>query len=135
MRSVFVVEDSPTVRLMVKAMLKKAGFHIAGEAETGEEAVAAVKGTKVDLVLMDLELPGMSGMDAAREIRQWERCRAGTDSGFHHPLCIVAMTAHTDDKLHQDCIDAGMNAVSGKRINPDMLEQHMTQSANMVQAA
>ena len=134
MKSVFVVEDSPTVRMMVKALLKKAGFHVAGEAETGEEAVDAIKQASIDLVLMDLELPGISGMEATRALREWEQARAGSD-GTEYKLCIVAMTAHSGEDIHRECMDAGMNAVTSKRIDAALLEQHIADCASMDRAA
>jgi DNA-binding NarL/FixJ family response regulator/signal transduction histidine kinase len=64
---VFLVDDHPAVRLGVRSILAKAeGLEVVGEASTGEEAVALAERLRPDVVLMDLSLPGLSGIDATR---------------------------------------------------------------------
>jgi DNA-binding NarL/FixJ family response regulator/signal transduction histidine kinase len=64
---VFLVDDHPAIRLGLRSVLAKAeGFEVVGEASTGEEAVALVQRHRPDVVLMDLSLPGLSGIEAMR---------------------------------------------------------------------
>lgn len=66
---IFLVDDHPAIRLGVKSILAKAeGLEIVGEASTGEEAVAQAERLRPDVVLMDLSLPGLSGVEAMRRL-------------------------------------------------------------------
>ena len=66
--TVLICDDTAFMRLMVGDILRKAGFEIVGEAETGTQAVEKYKQLKPDLVTMDIVMPEMSGIDAARAI-------------------------------------------------------------------
>ncbi len=70
MPKVLVVDDDWLTRLEIEEMLTDLGYEVAGQAETGEEAVAMAREMKPDLILMDIVMPGeMNGIDAAREIK------------------------------------------------------------------
>lgn len=67
---VMVVDDHPVVRMGLKALLELYdNFTVVGEAESGEEAVMLARREKPAVVIMDIRLPGMSGIEACREIR------------------------------------------------------------------
>ncbi|CUU60193.1 Response regulator receiver domain-containing protein [Parafrankia irregularis] len=69
--SVLVVDDQRPFRLAVRAVLRRAaGFVLAGEAETGEDALTAAARLRPDLVLMDVNLPGINGVVAGSRIQQ-----------------------------------------------------------------
>jgi signal transduction histidine kinase len=73
---VLVVEDNPVNRKVIQAMLGKLGLHI-DTVENGQEALDAITGgLKPDLVLMDVQMPVMDGLQATAEIRRWEQLRA-----------------------------------------------------------
>jgi two-component system invasion response regulator UvrY len=66
---VLVVDDQAPFLRAARAVLREApGFDLIGEATSGEEAVAAARGLEPDLVLMDVNMPGMSGVEATRRI-------------------------------------------------------------------
>ncbi len=67
--SVLLVEDDLAIRRSLKAVLSEMNFEV-GEASTGEEAIAQLRAHKFDAVLMDLNMPGMGGMEACRRIRR-----------------------------------------------------------------
>ncbi len=66
--SVLVVDDEPSLRKVIRASLATSGFAVE-EAETGKDAVAAIKQKQYDIVLLDVNMPGMSGVEACRQIR------------------------------------------------------------------
>ena len=70
MAKVLIVDDAAFMRLSIKTMLERHGFEISGEAENGEEAIAKYKELKPDVVTMDITMPGMSGIEALKAIRQ-----------------------------------------------------------------
>ena len=82
-------------------MLRKAG-HEVEIAHNGQVALAKLENRFFDFILMDVQMPVMDGLEAAREIRKRER-----ESGDHIP--IIALTAHATE-VHQDsCFEAGMD--------------------------
>ena len=67
---VLIVDDQEPFRLAARMVVEASdGFEVAGEAETGEEAVDAARRLEPDLVLMDVNLPGINGLDATRQIK------------------------------------------------------------------
>ena len=67
---VLVVDDAAFMRMMVKDILSKNGYEVVGEAENGMKAVEKYNETKPDLVLMDITMPEMDGIDALKGIRE-----------------------------------------------------------------
>ncbi|KAI9011837.1 histidine kinase-like ATPase, partial [Hyaloraphidium curvatum] len=127
---VLLAEDNPVnIRLCVR-ILEKAG-HAPTVAETGKQAVDAWRGTvpgggagqPFDVILMDLEMPEMSGVEASKVIRAAERQRraelGSAAAGRHIP--IVALTAHAMEKHRQDCEEAGMDSFLSKPLNAQQL--------------
>ncbi len=70
MASVLIVDDAAFMRMMIKDILSKNGFTIAGEAENGIEAVEKFKELSPDLVTMDITMPDKDGIQALKEIKQ-----------------------------------------------------------------
>jgi CheY-like chemotaxis protein len=97
---VLVVDDAPTNRGLVVALLDSLGVE-AIEAADGREAVEVACRTPFDLVLMDLQMPVMDGLSAARAIR------AGEGASATAP--ILAVSAHVDPEDVAACRAAGMN--------------------------
>jgi diguanylate cyclase (GGDEF)-like protein len=94
---VLVVEDDEATRGALRALLDDAGY-VCDEANDGESAVAAMSGSRFDLVLLDLGLPGMSGADVHRQLRRDPRTRF---------LPIVFLTAHSDRQVRLAELEAG----------------------------
>lgn len=67
--TILVVDDEPQIRRVMRTTLTAAGYSIV-EARTGEEALEKIRGTHADLVLLDMNMPGLGGLEACREIRQ-----------------------------------------------------------------
>jgi signal transduction histidine kinase len=71
MKRILIVDDDASVRLVLRKMLSSSGYHVAGEAETGRQAVEMAQDLHPDLVLMDIVMPGeMDGISAAEKIKQ-----------------------------------------------------------------
>ncbi len=94
---VLLVEDNPVGALLARTLLRREGC-VVETAATGDEAVAACKRARYDLVFMDMRMPGMDGPAAARAIRA---------AGDRTP--IVALTANAFAEDRQACLEAGMN--------------------------
>jgi signal transduction histidine kinase/CheY-like chemotaxis protein len=105
---ILLAEDNAINQKLAVALLEKQG-HFVAVANDGREAVAAVENGEYDVVLMDVQMPNMSGLEAAAAIRVLE---AGT--GKHVP--IVAMTAHAMKGDDVSCLKAGMDAYLSKPI-------------------
>ena len=107
-----VVEDNQVNQKVVTAVLRKRGFVIE-LANDGREALAKLEtGGDFDLVLMDVQMPGLDGLEATRLIRQDPRWKA---------LPIVAMTAHAMTGDKERCLEAGMNGYISKPVHPSHL--------------
>ena len=72
MKRVLIVDDTAFMRLSLKAMLEKNGFEVIGEAENGSVAVIKYKELRPDIVTMDITMPVMDGLQALKEIRQFD---------------------------------------------------------------
>jgi len=103
---VLLVEDDEGNRMMAKEMLADWGVDCL-EAKNGEEALLALASAgKLDLILMDCQMPVMDGYEAARHIRAWEGSAELLGGG---PLPIIAMTANDTDEDRGRCLEAGMD--------------------------
>lgn len=113
---ILVVDDSLLNRKVMEVFLNRLGISTM-YAEDGTFAVEAVtRGTPIDLIIMDLQMPTMDGDVAAREIRKWE-----TENGRpRHP--IIAITADAFEETHRRCLDAGMDDFLPKPVSIEALE-------------
>ena len=69
-KRVLVVDDAAFMRMMIRDILEKNGFEVAGEASNGLEAVKAYQEVKPDIVTMDITMPEMSGIEAVKAIKR-----------------------------------------------------------------
>ena len=115
-REVLLVEDNPVNQEVAAHLLRLAGLRVRTAAD-GEQAVASVLASRPDLVLMDMQMPVMDGLDATRAIRR----RLGP------ALPIVAMTANAFGEDRDACLAAGMNDHIAKPVNPEQLYRSLLQ--------
>ena len=106
---VLLAEDNPVNRTLGVRMLTKMGYDVVG-AEDGRKTVEAVVEGNFDLVLMDLQMPGMDGFEATAAIRERER-------GSDRHLPIVALTAHAMQGDRERCVATGMDGFASKPIH------------------
>lgn len=104
---VLVAEDEGINRLYITTLLRKNGYTFM-EAENGRKAVEKYKSHEVGLILMDVSMPDMDGLEATGEIRLFEKEESRT------PVPIIALTAHAYSEDLDRCLAAGMNAALSK---------------------
>ncbi|SDZ73630.1 response regulator [Rubrimonas cliftonensis] len=103
LREVLLAEDNPTNQMIFHAYLGKLGAR-ATVVGSGTAAVRAFARQAFDVVIMDLQMPVMDGVEAARKIRAMEAQNGRPRTP------IMALTADTDEDARDDCLDAGMDA-------------------------
>ncbi|MBW2487804.1 MAG: response regulator, partial [Deltaproteobacteria bacterium] len=114
---VLLVEDNEINQQVAREILEGAGLKVA-LANNGQEAVNAVKESKYDVVLMDVQMPVMDGYTATKTIRKWE---SGMRNKGEAQLPIIAMTAHAMAGDEDKSLQTGMNGHVTKPIDPDQL--------------
>ena len=107
---VLLAEDNPVNQEVALRLLERRG-HSVIVAENGKQALTAIERHKFDLVLMDVQMPEMGGLEATQLIRENEKA-----TGEHLP--ILAMTAHAMQGDRERCIAAGMDGYLAKPIDP-----------------
>jgi response regulator NasT len=95
---VLLVDDEAIIRMGMRAMLEDLGYQIVGEAADGQEAIEKVAALDPDVVIMDIKMPGMDGLEATRRIMAT------------HPVPIIVLTAYNQRSLVEEAADAGVLA-------------------------
>ena len=112
---ILVVEDNPKNLKLVRDVLQFSGYEVI-EATSGEDGVRLAASEHPDLILMDLQLPGIDGAEALRRIRAGERTRA---------VPVVAVTAFAMDDDRQNAFDSGFTGYVEKPISVRGLPQQV----------
>jgi len=111
-RRILVADDAPTMRILLEALLTRDG-HTCDLVEDGNEAVAAVRATDYDAVLMDVQMPRLDGLEATRKIRKEEGPRSRV------PIVFVTASAMAGDE--ERFLAAGGDGYVSKPITPETL--------------
>jgi two-component system, sensor histidine kinase and response regulator len=119
---ILLVEDNVVNQRVALGLLNRRG-HDVTIAGNGREALDCLDTERFDVVLMDLQMPVMGGLDATREIRQREAA-----TGAH--VRIIAMTAHAMTGDRDRCLEGGMDGYMSKPINPQLLFSLVEQSSD-----
>lgn len=111
MKKILVIEDNETNMYLISFILKKNGYKII-EARTGEEGVELALKKRPDLIIMDIQLPGIDGLETTRRIRE-----SKADGG----VPIIALTSYAMTGDREKALSAGCNGYLEKPINPDTI--------------
>jgi response regulator NasT len=95
---VVIADDEAIIRLDLKEILEEAGYEVVAETGRGDEAVALVDAHRPDLAVLDVKMPGLDGIAAAREI------------GSRHDIPVLLLTAFSQRDLIEEARDAGVAA-------------------------
>jgi two-component system, response regulator PdtaR len=96
MTRVLICEDETIIRLDLRDLLERAGFDVCGEAQDGEQAVELARAERPDVAIMDVKMPRLDGIEAARRILD------------ERPIPIVMLTAYGQDDLVTRAVEAGV---------------------------
>jgi response regulator NasT len=103
---VVIAEDEAIIRLDLKEILTTAGYDVVGETGRGDEAVLLVEEHQPDLAILDIKMPGMDGLRAAREITS------------RHQVAVLLLTAFSQRDLIEEARDSGVAAYLVKPFQP-----------------
>jgi len=93
---ILVAEDETIIRLDLRDMIERSGFEVCAEARDGEEAVELARREEPDLAILDVKMPRLDGIDAARRILD------------ERPIPIVMLTAYSQEELVSRAVEAGV---------------------------
>ena len=111
--NILIVEDHELTRFGLKTAFEACDFvETMYEAESAEVGIDIVRDNKIDLVIMDLGLPGINGIEATKKIKQ-----------YNQDVKVVILTSHNDSQEVLNSLKAGANAYCSKEINPKRLIQ------------
>ena len=111
--NILIVEDHELTRFGLKTAFEACDFiENIFESESAEKGLSIIKDNEIGLIIMDLGLPGMNGIEATRKVKE-----------LNKDIKIVVLTSHNDDQEVLDSLKAGANAYCSKEINPKRLTQ------------
>jgi CheY-like chemotaxis protein len=115
-KRILLAEDNAVNQLVAVSMLKKMGIHV-DVVSNGLDAIKALESTHYDLILMDMQMPEMDGLEATKHIRNH------ASNLLNHDIFIIAMTANAMQRDRDLCQSAGMNDFMTKPISVHALEK------------
>ena len=113
---ILLAEDNPVNQKVALSMLKHLGYH-ADIASNGSEVLQALQKQPYDIILMDVQMPEMDGLEATRRVREGRQHRKQP--------CIIAMTAYALDGDREKCLRAGMDDYISKPIDMKELQKSL----------
>lgn len=112
MANILIVDDSASMRQMISFTLKQTGVHTVKESIDGKHGLQAVQSEKFDLIITDMNMPNMNGMDFSKALR------ARSDYKF---VPILVLTTESSPELKQQGRETGVTGWIVKPFNPDQL--------------
>ena len=114
-RKILLIEDNPINAMLSRELLRRRGFEVS-DVVSGEAALAAVRERDFDVILTDLHMPGLDGLETTQKMRQWEEAERRPRTP------VVALTADADQNIRGACQEAGMDGFLTKPIDPAELD-------------
>jgi DNA-binding response OmpR family regulator len=112
MKTVVIADDDSDIRELVKISVTRAGLHVVASVEDGEAAYIAIRDLVPDLAILDVSMPGMTGIEVCRLVRQHEHLAS---------LRIVLLSAAADEASRLSGLAAGANDYQTKPFSPRQL--------------
>ncbi|MBA4283870.1 MAG: hypothetical protein C0432_06230 [Candidatus Puniceispirillum sp.] len=113
---ILIIEDNDVVRMVTQTLVTAAKCHPTVVSD-GEAGLELARTEQFDLILSDIGLPGISGIEFAQQLRQYEKEQNKS------PIPIVAITGHAKGKMREECLNAGINDVYIKPIKIETLSE------------
>ena len=114
---VLLVDDAAFIREILCSILESANFNVVGEAGTGPEAIAKAKVLKPDIIIMDLVMPGMTGLQAIQEIKR-----------THPYISFIACSSLSEDFVRQKALNEGCSAFLTKPFDKETVLKALNES-------
>ncbi len=111
MKKILIVDDSRTIRRLVTYILRKNDY-IISEAEDGLDAMEKLSNLEVDLVIVDLNMPNMDGIEFVKGLR---------NNYYFMDTPVIMLTTTRDERMRRNALDAGVNMFLNKPVRPDVL--------------
>ncbi len=112
-QKVLIIDDTQTIRSLVRGCLKNLGFSAIAEATNGNDAWRILSNHTADLIICDHEMPGMSGLELLRKLRELDR---------YDKVPIIMLTGNADAELVNECIALGIDGFIVKPFQPRALQ-------------
>jgi DNA-binding NarL/FixJ family response regulator len=109
----YIVEDHEDMRILLKRGLKKSipGLQCVGESDTAEKALEEIPLLKPEILIVDISLPGISGIELIRRLRPVVKC-----------MCILVVTGHDIEQYRKEAEQAGADTILSKENFPMIME-------------
>ena len=111
MKKILIIEDNESNRYLLKYMLEKAEYEVI-EVSSGEDGIELLKKERVDLILMDIQLPGIDGIETTKKIRK---------SKLNGEIPIIAITSYAMAGDKEKALKAGCTGYIEKPIDPEKI--------------
>jgi CheY-like chemotaxis protein len=121
LKCIFIVDDNAVIRRSLRAIFEQEGWGVCGEASNGKEAIAKAHGLNPDLIVLDLSMPVMNGMEAAPELRK-----------ILPQVPILVFSVYANAIPEEEVTAAGITAVVSKA---DNMKSLIRMARNLLQAA
>ena len=115
LRRILLIEDNPINAMLSRELLRRRGFDVKDVA-SGEAALATLAQERFDVVLTDLHMPGLDGLETTRRLRDQEAAE------LRERTPVVALTADANQGIREACQEAGMDGFLTKPIDPAELD-------------
>jgi two-component system, chemotaxis family, chemotaxis protein CheY len=119
--NILIVDDLDFIKIVLRDILEKAGFRVAGEASNGDDAIRMYQDTKPDAVLMDITMPGMDGLTALKKIRE-----------IDHAARIIICSALGQQRLIVQAIQLGAKDFIVKPFQPQRVISALKKALNII---
>ena len=126
MRTILIVDDSPTIRRMVRASLGVLPDMSFSEAASGLQAIETLAVTAVDLVILDLNMPDMHGLDVLRFVRSHDH---------YKDVPVMVLTTRGDKTSREAALQAGASAYMTKPFSPSALVSSVNELLTLARSA